>query len=135
MLPREAVAAPSLAMFKARLNGALSNLISWKVSLPVAGGWNDIIYKVSSNPNHSMICYMLKWMPFSLRCISSNRNSGAMFFICSWHSSWWQTDLSFGRSLEISLSSPQWSKRGSFSPALSWCLTMQSLPLAEIQQN
>jgi len=32
-LPREAVAAPSLAAFKARLDGALSNLVWWKVSL------------------------------------------------------------------------------------------------------
>jgi len=37
-LPREAVAAPSLAVFKARLDGPLSSLVSWKVSLPVAGG-------------------------------------------------------------------------------------------------
>ena len=37
-LPREAVAAPSLAVSKARLDGALSNLVCWKVSLPMAGG-------------------------------------------------------------------------------------------------
>ena len=37
-LPREAVASPSLAVFKARLDGALSNLVWWKVSLLVAGG-------------------------------------------------------------------------------------------------
>jgi len=37
-LPREAVAAPSLAVFKARLHGAVSNLVWWKVSLPMAGG-------------------------------------------------------------------------------------------------
>ena len=37
-LPREVVAAPSLAVFKARLDGALSNLVWWKVSLPMAGG-------------------------------------------------------------------------------------------------
>jgi len=37
-LPREAVAAPSLAVFKARLDGALSNLVWWKVSLPMAEG-------------------------------------------------------------------------------------------------
>jgi len=36
-LPREAVDAPSLAVFKARLDGALSNLLWWKGSLPVAG--------------------------------------------------------------------------------------------------
>ena len=37
-LPREAVAAPSLAVFKARLDGALSTLVWWKVSLLMAGG-------------------------------------------------------------------------------------------------
>jgi len=37
-LPREAVAAPSLAVFKARLDGALSNLVWWKMSLLRAGG-------------------------------------------------------------------------------------------------
>jgi len=37
-LPREAVDAPSLAVFKARLDGALSNLILWKMSLLMAGG-------------------------------------------------------------------------------------------------
>jgi len=36
-LPREAVAAPSLAVFKARLDGALSTLGWWKGSLPRAG--------------------------------------------------------------------------------------------------
>jgi len=39
-LPREAVAAPSLAVLKAMLDGALSNLVWWKMSLPMAGGWN-----------------------------------------------------------------------------------------------
>jgi len=37
-LPREAVAAPSLAVFKARLDGALSNLVYRKVPLLMAGG-------------------------------------------------------------------------------------------------
>jgi len=37
-LPREAVDAPSLAVFKARLDGALSNLVWWKMSLLMAGG-------------------------------------------------------------------------------------------------
>ena len=36
-LPREAVGAPSLAVFKARLDGAWSNLVWWKVSLPMVG--------------------------------------------------------------------------------------------------
>jgi len=38
-LPREAVTAPSLAGLKARLDGALSTLGWWKVSLPMAGVW------------------------------------------------------------------------------------------------
>jgi len=37
-LRREAVAAPALEVFEARLGGALSKLLCWKVSLPVAGG-------------------------------------------------------------------------------------------------
>jgi len=35
--PREVVDAPSLAVFKARLDGALSNLVKWKMSLLMAG--------------------------------------------------------------------------------------------------
>jgi len=34
---REAVVAPSLEAVKARLDGALRNLVWWKVSLPMAG--------------------------------------------------------------------------------------------------
>ena len=37
-LPREAVVAPSLVGFKARLDRAWSNLVWWKVSLSMAGG-------------------------------------------------------------------------------------------------
>jgi len=37
-LPRAAVAAPSPEVFKARLDGALSNLVWWKMSLLMAGG-------------------------------------------------------------------------------------------------
>jgi len=54
-LPREAVAAPSLAMLKARLDGALSNLGWWKGSQPVAGRWDWMSCKVTSSPNHLMI--------------------------------------------------------------------------------
>ena len=39
-LPRAAVAAPSLAVLKARLDGAVSSLVWWEVSLPMAGGWD-----------------------------------------------------------------------------------------------
>jgi len=35
-LPREAVDAPSLAVFRAGLDGALSNLVWWKMSLIMA---------------------------------------------------------------------------------------------------
>jgi len=38
-LPREVVEASSLETFKARLDGALSNLVWWKASLLTAGGW------------------------------------------------------------------------------------------------
>jgi len=48
--PREAVAAPSLAGFKARLDRAGSTLGWWKGSLPVAGGWNRMVYTVPSQP-------------------------------------------------------------------------------------
>jgi len=37
-LPRELVEAPSLEMFKVRLEGTLSNLIELKMSLLIAGG-------------------------------------------------------------------------------------------------
>jgi len=37
-LPREVVEAPSLETFQARLDGALSNLVWWKMSLLTAAG-------------------------------------------------------------------------------------------------
>ena len=36
--PREAVGAPSLETFKAKLDGALGSLIWWVETLPMAGG-------------------------------------------------------------------------------------------------
>ncbi|NXU83329.1 LHX8 protein, partial [Xiphorhynchus elegans] len=39
-LPRDTVAAPSLEGFKARLDGAQSNTVLWKIFLPMAGGGN-----------------------------------------------------------------------------------------------
>ena len=53
-LPREAVDAPSLEAFKARMDGAVSNLVYREVSLPTAGGWNQVILNVPFNSNHSM---------------------------------------------------------------------------------
>jgi len=37
-LPRESVGAPSLEVFKAKLDGALNSLVWWVVSLPRAAG-------------------------------------------------------------------------------------------------
>ena len=54
-LPREAVAAPSLAVFKARLDGALSRLVWWKMSLLMAGGLEPDGPEGPFDPNHSMI--------------------------------------------------------------------------------
>lgn len=36
-LPREVVYSPALAVFKARLDKALSNFVYWEVFLPMAG--------------------------------------------------------------------------------------------------
>ena len=44
-LPREVVNAPSLEMFKARLDGALSTLIPLKMSLLTAGGLGSMASK------------------------------------------------------------------------------------------
>ena len=41
-LPSEAVDAPSMEALKARLGGAVSNPGWWEVSLPTAGGWNEM---------------------------------------------------------------------------------------------
>jgi len=56
-LTREAVAATSLAVLKARLDGALSNLGWWKVSLPMAGGLerNDPYGPFQSKPFYDSI--------------------------------------------------------------------------------
>jgi len=42
-------------VFKATLDGALSNLVQWKVSLPVAGDLEFDDLEAPFNPNHSMI--------------------------------------------------------------------------------
>ena len=54
-LPREAVDTPSLGVFKIRLDGALSTLVWWKMSLLMAWGLNQMIFKVPSNPYYSLI--------------------------------------------------------------------------------
>jgi len=54
-LPKEAVDAPSLEAFKARLDVALGSLGCWLVTLHTAGGWNWIIIVVLFTPGHSVI--------------------------------------------------------------------------------
>jgi len=54
-LPREVGDAPSLETLKARLDGALSNLIWLKMALLTGGGWTRWPSEVTSNPNYSMI--------------------------------------------------------------------------------
>jgi len=53
-LPKEAVDAPSLKAFKARLDVALGSLVCWLATLHIAGGWNEMITVVLFNPGHSM---------------------------------------------------------------------------------
>ena len=54
-LPKEAVDAPSLQAFKARLDVALGSLGCWLVTLHTAGGWNWMSIEVLFNPGHSVI--------------------------------------------------------------------------------
>jgi len=54
-LPKEAVDAPSLQAFKARLDVALGSLVWWLATLHIAGGWNSMVIVVLFNPGHSMI--------------------------------------------------------------------------------
>ena len=53
-MPR-AVGAPSLEAFKTSLDGALGSLTWWLATLPVARGWNQMVFKTFSNLSHSMI--------------------------------------------------------------------------------
>ena len=54
-LPKEAVDAPSLQAFKARLDVALGSLVCWLVTLYTAGGWNWMSSVLLCNPGHSVI--------------------------------------------------------------------------------
>ena len=54
-LPKEAVDAPSLEAFKARLDVALGSLVWWLATLHIAGGLNSMITVVFFNLGHSMI--------------------------------------------------------------------------------
>ena len=54
-LPKEAVDAPSLQAFKARLDVALGSLVCWLATLHTAGGWNSMSTVGVCNPGHSRI--------------------------------------------------------------------------------
>ena len=54
-LPREAVDAPSLQAFKARLGVGLGSLGWWLATLHIAGGWNWMSTVVLFKPGHSRI--------------------------------------------------------------------------------
>ena len=72
-LPKEAVDAPSLQAFKARLDVALGSLVCWLVTLHIAGGWNWMSIVVLFNPGHSMILSLQKSIFCGIRkpCSSS----------------------------------------------------------------
>ena len=53
-LPKEAVDAPSLQAFKARLDVALGSLGCWLATLHIAGGWNWMGTVGLCNPGRSM---------------------------------------------------------------------------------
>ena len=54
-MPKEAVDAPSLEAFKARLGVALGSLVCWLETLHIAGGWNSVSTVVLFNPGHPRI--------------------------------------------------------------------------------
>jgi len=54
-LPKEAVDAPSLEAFKARLDVAPGSLVWWLATLHIAEGLKQVIFEVLFNPSHSMI--------------------------------------------------------------------------------
>ena len=58
-LPKEAVDAPSLDAFKARLDVALGSLVWWLATLHIAGGWNWMSIVVLFNPGHSVILHQV----------------------------------------------------------------------------
>jgi len=64
-LPKEAVDAPSLQAFEARLDVALGSLGCWLVTLHIAGGWNGMSTVVLCNPGHSVILWLSSQLPLS----------------------------------------------------------------------
>ena len=62
VLPRKVVNGPSLAVFKARLDRTLADMVYCEVSLPMAGGLGLDDLKVLSNPNCSMVLWFYDFL-------------------------------------------------------------------------
>lgn len=62
--PKEIVRAPSLEVFQMRLVGALSNLV--QCPCPWQGYWNEMVFKVFSNQDHSVILSLFLAQTFPL---------------------------------------------------------------------
>ena len=56
-LPKEAVDAPSLQAFKARLDVSLGSLGCWLATLHIAGGWNEMSTVGLFNPGLSVMLW------------------------------------------------------------------------------
>jgi len=54
-LPRDTMGVPSMEAFKARLHGAMGSLMWWMANLPKWRVWSSMVFKVPSNPSHSII--------------------------------------------------------------------------------
>lgn len=53
-------------------------LIQWELSLPMTGGWNDVVLKVPSNPNHSKFL----WYDSIILVVKIQKNSKHNYAFC-----------------------------------------------------
>lgn len=102
-LTREAVDTPSLQVFKDRLDGAVSSLGWWKLSLLMAGGWTRLTLKTtfkhkssydlpSSNSPTGILAFKISTSMLSLKALSTAEriftsiliNSSATFLPYCW---------------------------------------------------
>jgi len=84
-LPREAVAALSLAVLKARVDGALSNLVWWKMSLLMAGGLepDDLQGPFQPKPFYDSMILWLLLVLYTSAYLSHGKRSHC-FFLFAW---------------------------------------------------
>jgi len=74
-LPREVVDAPSLETFKARLDGALSNLLQLKMSLLVAGGLHWMTFNGPFQPKQFYDSVIQHWLKCPARLGALHREN------------------------------------------------------------